>query len=65
MGIDQLVYVHRDVKAGEICGPCWSGYATLCECGGTIHTEFGDYVGEGYYLSHECDGCDDPEEVEG
>lgn len=60
--VDPLCAEHYDVKPGERCKSCWSGYATLCACGGTIHSEFGDYVSEGFYLEQECDGCDDPED---
>jgi hypothetical protein len=39
------------------CAECWSGYPRLCKCGGLIHADFGDYVGDGYYLDTECDKC--------
>ena len=41
------------------CPQCW-GYhdPKPCECGGLIHTEFGDEDGDcNYWLYYKCDKC--------
>ena len=36
-------------------------YPKPCECGGLVHADWGDYVGEGFYLETKCDQCGEPE----
>jgi hypothetical protein len=44
------------------CGRCWRGFPSICECGGRLHAEFGDYSREdSYYLEYACErNCDTP-----
>jgi len=40
------------------CGYCWTEHPLQCECGGLIHTAFGDEDSDcNYWLYKRCDRC--------
>jgi hypothetical protein len=43
----------------ENCGACWEDTLDKCDCGGLIHTEFGDESSDGdYWIHKQCDKCE-------
>ena len=52
-------------KGNKDCPECWDKETLLCQCGGIIHTDFGDENSDGdYWLYKTCENCDDPDPVE-
>lgn len=40
------------------CDACWSGWPRRHECGGLMHSSFGDENANGdYWLVYKCDRC--------
>ncbi|MFH1226783.1 MAG: hypothetical protein V1701_02630 [Planctomycetota bacterium] len=46
---------HKVVN-GE-CNQCWITTPLKCDCGGIVHTQFGDDTQDGYWLLHKCEKC--------
>lgn len=53
------------IRGDKDCGGCFGWpIEKPCECGGHIHTEWGDEDWDGYWLYYMCDQCgstDNPE----
>ncbi len=53
--------VGHEIVNGE-CTGCWREKPYNCDCGGHIHSQFGDYTSEdSYYLEFFCDKCESTE----
>lgn len=68
----QAVFLFRDYdghrtehKEDPPCSKCWyPNDPVRCECGGWVHSEFGDEFEDGYSIIERCTKCDDPERAD-